>query len=415
MLNKRFIRAIAIVSFVALAGAGVSHAETDTMSAPKDRIELEKQSIFIGEVKDLKKELPVAKATFQKADLLHRNLANHMTFKSMDKDIALINRNGVVHGRKCGETKALCTYTVSAGHGKTKKIECYLPIVVEKEGMVYPDAMMMEGEELSLAFTDHETTGTWESMDNSIAAVYDDGKVSAKKEGDVLLKGTTEDRTYLCRLHVNKKVEDVIYLTFDDGPSRSSTPRILDILKRHDVKATFFEINPADADLDLTKRIVEEGHTLAIHGYSHEYHDIYESEEAYRENIDKLRDKFLDITGKWVNITRFPGGSSNTISHFNPGVMSRLSERLPEWGYSYYDWNVSSGDAGGAKNSYDVYASVIREIERGNTNIVLMHDFSGNEKTIGALEDVIEYGEENGYTFLPITPSTPVVHHPILN
>ena len=83
----------------------------------------------------------------------------------------------------------------------------------------------------------------------------------------------------------------IIYLTFDDGPSVTSTPYILDILKEEGVKATFFIINYNENTEYLVKRIVDEGHTIAIHGYSHDYNQIYQSVDAYMENITKLRDK----------------------------------------------------------------------------------------------------------------------------
>lgn len=207
----------------------------------------------------------------------------------------------------------------------------------------------------------------------------------------------------------------VIYLTFDDGPSASITPQILDILKKRNVQATFFILNYSDANEYLVKRIVAEGHTIAIHGYSHDYSQIYQSEETYMQNITKLQEKIKNSTGCNTIITRFPGGSSNTVSKFNPGIMTRLTKLVVDSGYKYFDWNVSSGDAGEARTSEDVYNNVVNGLRKTRMNVVLMHDFSGNTKTLNALESIIDYGIENGYTFARITENTPMVTHGVNN
>ena len=207
----------------------------------------------------------------------------------------------------------------------------------------------------------------------------------------------------------------VIYLTFDDGPTTSITPKILDILKEKNVKATFFILNYNSNTENLVKREISEGHTVGIHGYSHDYSAIYKSVDAYMNNITKLQEKIKKSTGYNATITRFPGGSSNTVSRYNPGIMTILSNEVVSRGYKYFDWNVSSGDAGGARTSQDVYNNVINRLRKNRANVVLMHDFSGNTKTLNALADIIDYGLNNGYTFSNITESTPMVTHNINN
>lgn len=201
----------------------------------------------------------------------------------------------------------------------------------------------------------------------------------------------------------------VIYLTFDDGPSTRTTPTILDILKKKGVKATFFVINYDGAGEKIVKRAYNEGHTIAIHGYSHEYKQIYKSVDAYMENITKLQAKIKATTGYTSTITRFPGGSSNTVSRFNPGIMTTLCKEVVDRGFKYFDWNVSSGDAGGAKSSDDVYNNVISRLSKSKQNVVLMHDIK--VITMNALERIIDYGLANGYTFERITEDTPMVTH----
>ena len=210
----------------------------------------------------------------------------------------------------------------------------------------------------------------------------------------------------------NVEKKGVIYLTFDDGPSSNITPKILDILKQKNVKATFFIINYNAAGEQLVKREFNEGHTVAIHGYSHDYAQIYKSDEAYMQNLIKLQERIKATTGYTATITRFPGGSSNTISKkYNVGIMTRLTKLVVQKGFKYFDWNVSSGDAGGASNSDQVYNNVISGLSKNKANVVLMHDFSTNQKVLEALPRIIDYGLANGYSFERITEATPMVTH----
>lgn len=206
----------------------------------------------------------------------------------------------------------------------------------------------------------------------------------------------------------------VIYLTFDDGPSYTVTSSILNILKEENVKATFFVLNHNDSLNHLIKREYEEGHTIALHGFTHNYSYIYESETNFLEDLKQISNKVEAITGEKSKIIRFPGGSSNTVSKFNLGIMTRLTKLVENLGYHYFDWNVSSGDASGYTTKEKVYQSVISGLNE-NENIVLMHDFENNYATLNALRDIIHYGKEHGYRFSNITFSTKPIKHPINN
>lgn len=209
---------------------------------------------------------------------------------------------------------------------------------------------------------------------------------------------------------------NMVYLTFDDGPSRKNTPRILDVLKKHSVKATFFIINFSDGDSDIIRRILDEGHTLGIHGYSHRYKEIYASEEAFMKNITRLGKRVYDISGAKVKFIRFPGGSSNVVSAFNPGIMTRLTKKVLEEGYVYYDWNVESGDASVKAADKDVIVgNVINGLKPGRDNVVLMHDSKEKTTTVEALPEIIEYCRSQGYDFAPITDVTEPVIHKVKN
>lgn len=223
---------------------------------------------------------------------------------------------------------------------------------------------------------------------------------------------TTKKRTV--KVIAKTVTSATIYLTFDDGPSNSITPKILDILKEEGVQATFFVINHSDSLNKYIKRAHDEGHTIALHSYTHNYKKIYASKEAYFEDLYKIQKKVESITGTKQTIIRFPGGSSNTVSRFNPKIMTTLAEEVEKQGFTYFDWNVSSGDAGGAKTKEQVYNNVVSRLKNSN-NIVLMHDSEGNYKTLNALRDIIKYGKANGYKFSKITTSTMPNHHHINN
>ena len=327
------------------------------------------------------------------------------------KKVVKVFEDGRIHALKKGKAKVV----IKSRDSEKEYVRNYT-ITVKKSGMVYPAFSMMKGQHLDLQFSKKKVKVKWKSSNPKIAKVTKSGKVSARKRGKAVLTGKTQDgKIFQCNLKVTKRISNVIYLTFDDGPNRYSTTKILNILKKNKVKATFFELKPAKKDFDLTKRVIKEGHTLALHGYQHKYDRIYQSEQIYHKNLDKLRDLFFDKYGVWCTVSRFPGGSSNTVSKYNPGVMTSLTKKLHGWGYHYFDWNVDSCDAGGARNAQDTFSHFRSGLKKGRANVVLMHDFGGNDKTINALDRMIKYGKAKGYTFLPITASTGEVHHPVNN
>lgn len=233
-------------------------------------------------------------------------------------------------------------------------------------------------------------------------------------------KKEEEEKREQERIEREKKEEEnakgIIYLTFDDGPSSDTTPRILDILEKKNIKATFFVVRYSDKNKDIIKRAADMGETIGLHGYTHTYSEVYRSADTCIENFRKMQDQVMQTTGKKSNIIRFPGGSSNTVSRkYCEGIMTELSQRVIDEGFRYFDWNIDSDDAGHAKTSEDVYKNVTSKLKENRSNVVLMHDFSNNEKTINALERIIDYGLENGFVFRKITEETPMVTHSINN
>ena len=201
----------------------------------------------------------------------------------------------------------------------------------------------------------------------------------------------------------------VIYLTFDDGPG-PYTEQLLAILAKYDVKATFFVIGN---NTDMMRKITEAGHSIGIHTVSHNYRAVYSSEEAFFEEVFRMQDAIYEATGVWTTLLRFPGGSSNTVSSFNKGIMTRLTRLVQEQGFQYYDWNVDSDDAGRARTDDRVFQNVVDGVSQRNCSVVLQHDIK--DFSVEAVERIILWGLENGYTFLPLEPSSPNCHHGVNN
>lgn len=192
--------------------------------------------------------------------------------------------------------------------------------------------------------------------------------------------------------------DKVCYLTFDDGPSTENTEKILKVLDDYDIKATFFVINHRGEENDeLYQKIVEKGHTIGIHSYSHNYEKIYQSVGEWLSDFSQMSDKIEQLTGVKPEIFRFPGGSVNT---YNTKIYVPLAAEMLRRGYTYYDWNVSSGDA-----SYvilpkeDIVQNVLNGVFDSGESIILMHDSNEKTTTVEALPEIIEALLEQGYVF----------------
>lgn len=195
----------------------------------------------------------------------------------------------------------------------------------------------------------------------------------------------------------------VIYLTFDDGPG-PYTQKLLDILDKYDAKATFFVVGRND--LSLLAQMVEKGHAVGNHSNTHNYSKLYASEEAFFAELYRAQDRIEAACGKRTKLVRFPGGSSNRVSEVS---MRQLTNSLTAAGYVYFDWNVDSKDAGGAKTSDEVIYNVCSGVATKTKAVVLQHDIK--EFSVDAVEEIIIWGLENGYTFEALTVSSPGAHH----
>lgn len=234
----------------------------------------------------------------------------------------------------------------------------------------------------------------------SVVAVDKNGRESAKSaDGKSLVFGE----------HTK-----VVYLTFDDGPS-DNTLKVLKILKKYNAKATFFVTGFDKAE--YMKNIVEEGHTIGLHTYSHNYGKIYSSEAEYFSDLEKIRKLVYEKTGVDTKIIRFPGGSSNTISKkYSKGIMSRLTGMVEDKGYKYFDWNVNSGDADSQNVSPSKILNNVKRESSGVSNcVVLMHDTAVKDTTVKALDSICDYYKKQGYEFAGLTANSLPCHQAVNN
>ena len=209
------------------------------------------------------------------------------------------------------------------------------------------------------------------------------------------------------------KNEKVVYLTFDDGPSKY-TPQVLDILDQYNCKATFF-ITGMNASYRKYITIAhDKGHTIGLHTYSHKYSQVYASTDNYFSDLEKIGNLAKDYIGYVPKYIRFPGGSSNAVSkRYCKGIMTKLTKMVEEKGYIYYDWNAENGD--GYSNM--TKKEMLRRATLSNSNqiMLLMHDANGKQNTVDILPAVIEHYQKKGYTFKAIDDSSMVPHQPVNN
>lgn len=202
----------------------------------------------------------------------------------------------------------------------------------------------------------------------------------------------------------------VIYLTFDDGPS-IYTEDVLALLEKYNIKATFFVCDNGRPQL-ITK-IHEAGHSIGIHCQNHDYDVVYESEEAYFKDLHAMEELIYKQTGEHTTLVRFPGGSSNKVSSFNPGIMTRLTKLVEQQGYQYFDWNVSAGDTK-TQDTAEIVAKLKKETKGKQYAVTLMHS-EYKKYSFDAIEEYILWAIDNGYTFLPLDPTSPNAHQRINN
>lgn len=256
---------------------------------------------------------------------------------------------------------------------------------------------------------------------NPVVEINTDGlDISTPGTYDVIYTATDRSGNIATEIQKVTVLEDpdyqkkIVYLTFDDGPSEN-TAHVLDVLKKYGAKATFFVTGNYPEYYDMMKRAYDEGHAVGLHTFTHDYASIYQSDEAYFEDLQKISDIVESVTGNKSNLIRFPGGSSNTVSaNYNKGIMSRLVNEVQEKGYQYFDWNVSSSDASGN----NVPVEKLISSSTGYTEdrlVILFHDGPAKQTSWEALPEIIEYYKDRGYEFRALDSQAYPAHHGVSN
>lgn len=234
-----------------------------------------------------------------------------------------------------------------------------------------------------------------EKVEQSIIA---EAKARVDAEKDIYAKQQALKNKIIDGSYKNENLK-VVFLTFDDGPDDNSD-EVLDVLKANGVQGTFFTNGrTGDEAARIYNRIINEGHTLANHTWSHNY-AYYKTPELLYQDIQKVTDLQRQVTGvEPVKIFRFPGGSTTANQACVDGVTAL--------GYNYFDWNVENGD--GLSNNVTPEQSAQRIIDGCHANsvsVVLTHA----ERPVKAgsrqsLDTVIKTLKSEGYTFLPLDPA----------
>ena len=337
---------------------------------------------------------------------------------------AMDNHDGDITDRVVRtEDMGKITYTVFDSSGNPATAERQVPF----HDPIPPEIRLTEGDYIAIPTGADFTDPGFTAVDNVDGDLTDQvtaaGEVNCFLPGEYSLVYTVTD-SYQNTTTVTRRVEvtaqprpeivvpegKTIYLTFDDGPG-AYTDALLDVLKEYDVKATFFVID--NGNYHLMRRIVEEGHSIGIHSVTHDYEEIYASPRAFFDDLYRMQSIIQTHTGVETTLMRFPGGSSNTVSRFSEGIMTLLTQAVQDAGFQYFDWNVDSNDAGGARKSGTVYRNVTNGAAQTPVSVVLQHDI--HSYSVEAVEDILQWGLENGYTFLPLQPDSPPMHHEVNN
>lgn len=265
--------------------------------------------------------------------------------------------------------------------------------------------------------------------DKNPILTINDSELNLKKEGEYQVYYQVEDHsgnkeTYTREIEVlsqyanREAIKDgikVCYLTFDDGPS-SNTKEILEILDEYHIKATFFVTGTSPDYFHYIKEAYQKGHTIGLHTYSHDYEKIYSSLNNYLKDLNQIKEVVYEQTGIYTKYMRFPGGSSNLVSKkYNIGIMKRLTKKVIDLGYQYYDWTSINGDGENIKTVSGLKKKAIEEVEGKEDVMFLMHDSESCDNTVKALPDILDYLIKKGYQFETISQYSPTFHHTVQN
>lgn len=268
------------------------------------------------------------------------------------------------------------------------------------------NAQLKEKDEYIIGQTEQIT-----ELSDQLASLTADGESETEDDTEQTTTGYTSKNDPYPDLYAAKdgstpkNREKYVYLTFDDGPS-DLTPKVLDLLDEYDARATFFVVcNKNEENAKYLSEIVDRGHTLALHSYSHNYSQIYRSVDAFLSDYEKVYNWVYEETGYSPSLFRFPGGSNKPSSSVGNGIIAEMERR----GFTYYDWNVSSGDGSNLTTTENIIDNICSNIDNVENPVVLMHDGTGKDATLKALPAVLKNLSDAGYEFRALTDtSTPV-------
>lgn len=199
---------------------------------------------------------------------------------------------------------------------------------------------------------------------------------------------------------ITKNEEKVAYLTFDDGPTITVTPKILDILKAENVKASFFVIGKyVDRHPEIVKREYEEGHYIANHGYDHDNSILYKSNESFKNEVEKTDiaiGKAIGVEDYCSHIFRFPNGF---MSPANKSRKKEVLKVLEEMQYTYVDWNCLNNDSVKKYSKQQLLNNLKKTAKNKGSLVVLMHDTKDVNDSSTILKESIDYLKSEGYEF----------------
>lgn len=200
--------------------------------------------------------------------------------------------------------------------------------------------------------------------------------------------------------NITSGTEKIAYLTFDDGPNNTVTPKVLDILKDEDVKATFFVIGKHVEEYpEIVKQAYDEGHYIANHGYSHNNNYLYKNDESFINEVKKTDEAIGKAIGKneyCSYVFRFPNGY---MAPSNKEKKKRAVKILSNMNYEYIDWNCLNNDSMKKYTNTQLLQNLKESCKNKNTLVILMHDTKDVSNSSLVLKDSIKYLKSQGYKF----------------
>lgn len=194
--------------------------------------------------------------------------------------------------------------------------------------------------------------------------------------------------------------EKTAYLTFDDGPNNTITPKVLDILKEKDIKASFFVIGKYVEEYpEIVKREYEEGHYIANHSYNHDNTKLYKSAESFKNEIEKTDiaiGKAIGVEDYCSHIFRFPNGFMAPLYKEEKKALVSILEKMD---YTYIDWNCLNNDSMKKYTGSQLINNLKESSKNKNTLVILMHDTKDVSNSSLVLKESIEFLQEQGYEF----------------